>query len=211
MKRFSIASFLFILLFGLYSITASASESPTQFLQSIADQMISKLKQNKVTLKKNPSLVYSFANQIIVPHADLNAMSQRVLPAKTWANSTAAQKAAFKKEFTTTLIRTYASAIAQYTDQTIKFFPVRGDVSGKSMIDVNSQIIPSDGPSIDVTYRLSAAGSGWKLIDLTVDGVSMLESFRSQFSEQLSHNDMAQLIQTLKQHNSQNEQADNQG
>ncbi|MDX1902447.1 MAG: ABC transporter substrate-binding protein [Gammaproteobacteria bacterium] len=208
MKKFPLATVFLTLFLGLYAITVSASQDPTAMLRSIADQMIAKLKQNQVTLKKNPGLVYSFANKIIVPHADLDAMSKRVLPPKTWNSSTPAQRSLFKKEFTTTLIRTYASAIAQYTDQTVQFSPVRGGYSGKTMVNVNSQIKPSDGSPINVTYKLISAGGNWRLIDLTVEGVSMLESFRSQFADQLSHSDINGLIQVLKQHNLANERAD---
>jgi len=182
-------------------ITAQAAEDPVSILQSIADQMIASLKANKTTLKENPSLVYSLANRIIVPHADLDEMSRRVLPPQTWNNATPGQRAEFEREFTTLLVRTYASALAEYKDQTIQFFPVRGGYQGKSTVKVNSKIIRSDGPSISVNYSLISRGSGWRLYDMTVEGVSMLQSFRSQFSDQLAKGNMEGLIATLKQHN----------
>jgi phospholipid transport system substrate-binding protein len=164
--------------------------------------MISILKSNKTTLKQNPSLVYSLAYKIIVPHADLDEMSKRVLPPQTWNSASAGQRQEFKKEFTNLLVRTYASALAEYKDQTVKFYPVRGGYAGRSTVKVNSQIVRTDGPSISVNYSLVSSGSGWRLYDMTVEGVSMLQSFRSQFSDQLSKGDMASLIRVLKQHNS---------
>jgi len=170
-------------------------------LRSLADQMISKLKAHKATLKTHPALVYSFANQIIVPHADLNEMSKRVLPPKTWNEATPAQRAQFQKEFTAILIRTYASALAQYKDETVQFYPARGGYAGKSMVTVDSKIIRSNGPSISVRYSLVLRGSQWKLYDMTVEGVSMLQSFRSQFADQLSRSNMAELIRVLAARN----------
>lgn len=204
-KYFSrLVSVMMVILCMSWLVTARAADAsdPVKLLESIADQMIAQLKSHKATLKSNPSLVYSLANRLVVPHADLDEMSRRVLPAKTWSDATPQQKSQFKKEFTMTLERTYGSALADYEDQTIKFFPVRGGSEGKSTVKVDSQINRSDGPSISVSYNLIRVGSQWKLYDMVVEGVSMLQSFRSQFSDKLDHQDMASLIKDLSDHNS---------
>jgi len=203
MKKYLLTVFSWLIIgLTLLPVTTQAAGGPVEMLQSVADQMIASLKANKTTLKENPNLVYSLAYKIIVPHADLDEMSKRVLPPQTWNSASAGQRQEFKREFTTLLVRTYASALAEYKDQTVRFFPVRGGYQGKSTVKVNSQIVRSDGPSISVNYSLVYAGSGWRLYDMTVEGVSMLQSFRSQFSDQLARGNMASLIKTLKQHNS---------
>ena len=179
--------------------TTAAQGDPVSLLQSIANRMIASLKANQTTLKQNPRLVYSLAYKIIVPHADLDEMSKRVLPPQTWNSATPSQRKQFKSEFTNLLVRTYAPALAEYKDQTVRFFPVRGGQG--NTVRVNSQIIRTDGPSISVNYSLVSSGGGWRLYDMTVEGVSMLQSFRSQFSDQLAKGDMASLIRVLKQHN----------
>ncbi|MEO8401273.1 MAG: ABC transporter substrate-binding protein [Gammaproteobacteria bacterium] len=209
MKKYflSMISFLMIscLSLTLLPLSAQANDGdPVSMLQSVANQLIASLKSNRTSLKENPSLVYSLANRIVVPHADLGEMSKRVLPPQTWNSATPAQRAKFQRQFTTLLVRTYASALAEYRDQTVKFYPVRGGYQGKSSVRVDSQIIRSDGPSISVSYRLLSNGSTWRLYDMTVEGVSMLESFRSQFADQLARGNMAELIRVLDQHNSTN-------
>jgi phospholipid transport system substrate-binding protein len=202
MRKFLYSFFAVFLCWGWLGIsTAQAESDPIAFMQSISDQMISGLKSKKATLKTNPSVVFSLANRIVVPEADLDAMAQRVLPPQTWNNATLAQRAQFKKEFTTLLIRTYASALAQYSDETIKFFPVRGGFAGKTSVKVDSQIVRSNAPSISVSYRLLLVGSQWKLYDMIVEGVSLLESFRSQFADILSRGDMVELNKELAAHN----------
>lgn len=204
-KNFFLISYF--ILFGwisLFSNVALAAEDPIGMLNSVANQMISELKSHKTTLKANPSLVYSITNRVVVPHASLDAMSQRVLPPHSWKQASPAQRSEFKKEFTRVLERTYASALANYTDETVRFLPIRGGFQGKSTVVVDSEIIRSDGPSIRVKYRLVHVGSQWKLYDMIVEGVSMLESFRSQFADNLSSGNMAQLISTLKHHNGRN-------
>jgi phospholipid transport system substrate-binding protein len=191
---------LFILML-LNISNAFAASDPVVMLESIANQMIATLKNNKASLKNNPGLVYSYANRIVVPHADLTEMSKRVLPPQTWNNATLSQRSQFQQQFTNILIRTYASALADYKDQTVKFYPVRGGYEGKSTVKVDSRIIRSDGPSIPVSYRLVLNGSEWKLYDMSVEGVSLLESFRSQFADRLSQGDMDTLIKSLSTHN----------
>lgn len=195
-----------LLLFSslIFNLPVFAAQDPVATVESVANQMIDHLKQNRATLKSNPSLVYSLADRIVVPHADLNEMSRRVLPPQVWNQASSGERSQFEREFSTVLIRTYASALANYTDETIRFYPVRGGYQGKSTVVVSSQIIRSDGPSIPVKYSLVLRGSGWKLYDMNVEGISMLESFRSQFADKLSHGNMAELIQALQQHNANN-------
>jgi|SRR5579872_4217035 len=204
MKKYLLSVFSWLIMgcMALTVLPAQAASGPVEMLQSVADQMIASLKANKTTLKQNPTLVYSLAYKIIVPHADLDEMSKRVLPPQTWNSATAGQREEFKREFTRLLVRTYASALAEYKDQTVRFYPVRGGYEGRSTVKVDSQIVRTDGPSISVNYSLVSTGYGWRLYDMTVEGVSMLQSFRSQFSDQLSKGDMASLIRVLKQHNS---------
>ncbi|OGT45118.1 MAG: hypothetical protein A3E83_07525 [Gammaproteobacteria bacterium RIFCSPHIGHO2_12_FULL_41_20] len=204
MKSRSLRSTLIVGLCIIISSIAIAQihdNDPVTLLQSIADKMLTQLKVNKATLKTNPRIVYSLARTIIVPYANLAEMSKRVLPPQTWNQATPAQRARFQQEFTTTLIRTYASALASYKDQEVKFYPVRGGYAGKSTVQVNSEITSTNGPAISVTYRLVNNNGHWRLYDMSVEGVSMLESFRSQFSDILAQGDMNLLLQRLAAHN----------
>jgi len=198
---FRVIAVLICALLGMQSIMAASD--PVNELSSIADQLIAKLKENKTSLKDNPQLVYSLANRIIVPHADIAEMSKRVLPPQIWNNATASQHKQFQSEFTTLLVHTYASALANYQDQTVKFYPVRGGYQNKTTVQVDSAIERPDGPPISVNYRLILKGSDWRLYDLNVEGVSMLESFRSQFADQLSQGNMDDLLKQLASHNTQ--------
>lgn len=193
---------LMILMCGwIYSASALAAGDPVNMLQNIANNMINGLKSNQATLKSKPQIVYNLAYKYVVPYADLNEMSRRVLPPQVWNSASPAEKARFQKEFTRTLIRTYASALSSYKDQTIKFYPVRGGYAGKSSVEVSGQIISSDRPPIQVMYRMVNRGGSWKLFDMSVEGVAMLDSFRSQFSDILSQGNMQQLLQRMSSHN----------
>ena len=178
------------------------TSNPVNMLQGISDKMISDLQTHKATLRSNPSQVYGYADNLIVPHADLAEMSKRVLPPRIWEQATPVERSQFQKEFTNLLVHTYASALAEYKDETVRFYPVRGGFQGKATVKVDSTIVRSEGPSIPVSYRLIYKGSQWRIYDMVVDGVSLLESFRSQFADKLSRGTMADLIHDMSSHNS---------
>lgn len=179
--------------------SASVQSDPVGLLKYIADNMIDQLKVNKATLKTKPGIVYNLAYKYVVPYADLPEMSKRVLPPKVWNGATASQRAQFQSEFTKLVIRTYASALTSYQDQQVRFFPVRGG-AGNS-VEVKSEITSSNSSPISVSYRLLRTGSGWKLYDMSVEGISLISSFRSQFSDILANGNMNDLLARLSKHN----------
>jgi phospholipid transport system substrate-binding protein len=180
---------------------ALAAQSPVQMLQTASDQMISSLQQNKATIKTNPKYVEGLARQILLPHVDITSMAKLALGRDGWLSATPAQQQQFVTQFTTIMIRTYSSALAAYTNQKVQFYPLRGDINGKSIIEVNSKIIQSGGPAIPVNYRLILRGNEWKVFDLSVDGISMVQSFRSQFSQPLKQGGMQGLLNAMVKHN----------
>lgn len=186
---------------NVYAQSSATQGDPVVLLQYIANNMISGLKANKADLKTKPHVVYHLAHKYVVPYADLDQMSKRVLPPHTWNSATPSQRSQFKKEFTTTLIRTYASAFSSYQDQVVSFSPVRGGVQGQNIVEVNSEITGSQGEPIHVSYQMVKNGNVWRLIDLSVEGVDMLEGFRAQFADILSSGDMAELLKRMSQHN----------
>jgi len=180
---------------------AFALNDPVTLLQSVANNMINGLKEHGATLKSKPQVVYELSYRYVVPNAALTEMARRVLPPQTWNSAIPEQREQFKKQFTTTLIRTYASSLSNYKDQSVRFYPLRGGYAGKNSVTVESDIISPDTQPIRVTYRLVRAGDTWKLLDLSVEGVSMLESFRAQYADLLTQGSMSMLLQQMSAHN----------
>jgi phospholipid transport system substrate-binding protein len=182
--------------------TAFAAASPLPMLEQTSQQMLSELKQDKPRFQREPDLINQLVRRILLPHVDLATMSRSVLGRDAWSKASPAERQQFTNEFVTLLIRTYSSALSAYNDQKVEFSPLRGSPEGQSRIQVESRIVRSDGPSIPLNYRLLRQGQDWKVYDFSVEGVSMVESFRNQFAEQLSQGGgMTQLLQKMKQHN----------
>lgn len=198
MKAVKSLYFILLLLLPCY---AFAVNSPIDMLQTTSNQMISELNAKKATMKSNPNVVFNIVNRILLPHVDMNTMAKSVVGRTSWTSATASEQQAFTKQFTELLIRTYASALAGYTNQTVQFFPIRGGWEGQSQVNVQSQIVQPGGPPIPMSYRLVLQGNAWKVVDFSVDNVSIVENFRSQFSADLSQGGLAALTTKLTQHN----------
>ncbi|MBA2711337.1 MAG: ABC transporter substrate-binding protein [Tatlockia sp.] len=184
----------------LFSQLLWAQPSPLPMLEGSSQQILSALKQNKASLKNNSQLIYQAVEQYLLPNVDVNGMSRSVLGRKAWGEATPDQRQQFSKAFTQLVIRTYASPLAEYTDETIKFMPIRGSLESR-FIRVNSIIIRSKGKNIPLSYSLVSNSGQWKIYDLSVEGVSLLQSFRSQFAEALQNSTMQELIKQMRHHN----------
>lgn len=191
----------FIAAASLFISTNSFAGSPVDVVEGAANEVVAKLKANKATLRSNPSVVYGIINRVILPQVDVYAMSRSVIKGDVWAKASGAQKSRFTDEFTRLVVRTYAGGLAKYTSEQVKFYPLRGGYEGKKRVHVRSVIMRRGAPSISMNYRLIRRGSSWKVYDISVEGVSLLHSFRSQFASQLRKGDFEALIQRLSEHN----------
>lgn len=195
MKQFKSLVFAFVVLLPQW---LWAQSSPVPMLQDTANQILTTLQQHKGELKQNPKVIYQAVEKYLLPRVDVMGMSRSVLGQQAWAKANAAERAEFSKAFTQLVIRTYASPLAEYTDETVKFLPIRGSAETR-FIRVNSMIIRSQGNNIPLSYSLIAKDGQWKIYDLSVEGVSLLQSFRSQFAQALQNSNMQDLIKQMHQ------------
>ncbi len=183
-----------------FCATASAASNLAVMLQQVSIQLLTALKVQRASIKKNPRAVHAIVQRILVPHFALNRMSGSVIGPQ-WRKATEAQKKAFKGQFIRYVTRTYSSALSSYRNEKVLFYPVRGGVGSRSTVQVRSKIVRPDGPPIAVSYRLIRVGGTWKVSDFSVEGISMVSSYRSQFSGILSQKGLSGLIRQLQAHN----------
>lgn len=197
MKIKAIVLGLFLGWFGI----AEAIAAPEVQLHKTADDLIAALKQKSATIHNNPEVVYGLVRRIVLPRVDVPGMTRSVLGRQIWQNASESDRAEFQDEFVKLVIRTYSKALAKYTDETAVFYPVRGGYEGKERVVVSSTIKRTQGPDIPMTYRLIQEGDSWKIYDFSVEGVSLIQSFRSQFQDYLSSGKLQPLIKKLREHN----------
>ncbi|KTD16330.1 MlaC/ttg2D family ABC transporter substrate-binding protein [Legionella jordanis] len=175
-----------------------AEASPIPMLENTANQIIATLKENKASLKSNPRIIQQAVQRYLLPNVDVNGMARSVLGRQAWNKASVSERQEFSEAFTQLVIRTYASPLSEYTDESIKFLPVRGSLDGR-FLRVNSVIVRSKGKNIPLSYSLVSKNGSWKIYDFSVEGVSLLQSFRSQFAEALRSSSMQDIIKQLHQ------------
>ena len=174
-----------------------AQPSPIPMLENAADKITSTLKQNRGQLKQNPKIIHQAVQKYLVPIVDVRGMSRSVLGRQAWNKATSAERSEFTKEFTKLVIRTYSNPLAEYDDEKVKFLPIRGSIKGR-FVKVNSVVVRNNGPDIPLSYSLVSKKGQWKVYDLSVEGVSLLQSFRSQFGQALKNSNMKDLIKQMR-------------
>ncbi len=189
-----------ILLVACMSLSQSmlAQSSPIPMLEQAANAIIAKLKENKNSLKTHPDIIYKAVETHLLPNVDVTGMSRSVLGRQAWLKATPAERTQFSKAFTRLVIRTYSSPLAQYSDETVQFLPLRGSLNSRFM-RVNSVIVRSEGQNIPLSYSLVSKNGQWKIYDLSVEGVSLLQSFRSQFAQALQNSSISDVIRQMDQ------------
>lgn len=183
--------------FCLFSVSVFAN-SPVTTLERAANNILSALQKNKANLKSNPRLVYRLVNSHLIPHVDVYGMSRSVLGRKVWNSASKSEKKRFTRAFTQLVVRTYSGALRDYSGEKIRFSPLRGGYQGKRFVKVNSMIMRPSGQNIPLKYKMVSKGGRWKVYDMSVEGVSLLQSFKSQFRSELRKGNMTTLISRLE-------------
>ena len=135
----------------------------------------------------------------MLPHFDFERMSQRVL-GQNWRKATPEQRDRFMAEFTTLLVRTYATAVFEYRDSEVKFMPARE--LGEKTQRIRSLVDRRDGRApLQVDYDVFERTDGWKVMDVAINGISLVVSYRSGFNTDVAKLGMDGLIDQIAQHN----------
>lgn len=178
---------------------ANAEIAPDDLVKQTAEEVLTIVKTDKDIQSGNQQKIYAVAEEKILPNFDFERVCRMVL-GKNWRSATPEQQTAFKKEFRSLLLRTYASALGKYRDQVIEYKPLRMD-AGATNATVKTQIIQNGGQPIAVDYSLAKATDGWKVYDIVIENVSLVTNYRSQFSNEIRQNGLDSLIKKLADKN----------
>lgn len=177
----------------------AATIPPQQVVQETSTRMLSALRQNYAALKQNSSQIYGLVDQIVLPNFDFELMSRWVL-GRAWQQATPDQRSRFTQEFRTLLVRTYAKALLEYANDDVRMSPQSGAVDGTEAT-VKTEVRVKSGQPIQINYSMHLANDAWKVYDVTVDGVSLVTSYRGTFATQIRDKGMDAVIADLRQRN----------
>lgn len=200
MKNVSIL-FVGLMMFAC-SALAQATVPADVFVKSVADDVLAIVKKDKAIQSGDQEKIFALAEEKIVPNFNFDHVCKLVL-GKNFSKATKDQQDAFEREFRSLLIRTYASALSKYRNQTIEYKPLR-DASDDKDVVVKTQILQPGGQPLAVDYSLEQVGDVWRVYDITIEGVSLVTNYRGQFSNEVRQGGMDGLIQKLADKNKSN-------
>jgi len=174
---------------------ADSGQQPDEIIRTTTSQMLDALKKDREIIDQQPEHIHQLANRIIMPNVDFKRMSSWVL-GKHWRRATDEQKQQFPAQFRNLILRTYATALSEYTDETITYLPLRTS-NNKTDVTVRTIIERSSGPGISVAYRMHLSNTGWKVYDISIEGISLVNNYRRSFSSEIRRHGLDSLINKL--------------
>ena len=163
----------------------SLNDNPRVYLESVANSLIVKIEAKKKELKTNDELAKQLVRENLLPAIDTDGFAKRTLGKKAWSSASDVQKKKFVNLFIELVIGNYAKGLSLYDGQEFKFSDPVLSKSGKSA-KVRSSMQQTGSTPIIIDYLLSNKSGKWKIINLTIEGVSMIKSYKSQFSPRLN-------------------------
>jgi phospholipid transport system substrate-binding protein len=181
------------------SFAAAAVEAPNALIARTANEIIGLVKADPQLASGDVTRLQAVVDELVMPHVDFARMTASAV-GRAWRSATPAQKERLQTEFKTLLVRTYAGAVKQMKDRRIEVKPMR-IVEGDTQTTVRSRVVGGQGEPIPLDYRMVLSDTGWKIVDINVLGLWLIETYRTQFAVVSGGDDVDALILALAQLN----------
>ena len=178
----------------------AAEEPPDVLVQRVAGDVLKIIQQDRELRAGSQSKMAELIEEKIVPHFDFQRMT-RLAVGRSWRQATPEQQKQLVDEFRVLLVRSYSTAYSAYRDIEVEVKPLRLQPSDED-VQVRTLIkLPNSAPSVSVDYAMFKASTSWKVYDVTVDGISLVTTYRSTFADQVSKSGIEGLIESLREMN----------
>ncbi|MEY4752699.1 MAG: hypothetical protein RJA44_374 [Pseudomonadota bacterium] len=171
---------------------------PDTFVKQVSGEVIETVKSDKAIQGGDFKKIVALVDSKILPHVNFQRMTASAV-GRYWRQATPEQQKRLQDEFKTLLVRTYSGALAQVKDQAIELKPLRSKPEDTEVV-VRSEI-KGKGDPIQLDYRLEKAGDAWKIYDVNVMGIWLVENYRSSFAQEISASGIDGLIAKLADKN----------
>ncbi len=188
------------LMIGNLSAQTVDQSTPDGLIKSVVSDVMTSVKSDPEIQKGNIPRIVDLVEKKIVPYTDMRRTTEMAM-GPNWKKASSEQQTQLVNEFKNLLIRTYSGALSQLRDQTIQFKPLRAAPDDKEVI-VKTVVIGRGDP-VPLDYRLEKTPDGWKVYDMNIMGVWLVEAYRNQFANQISQNGIEGLVKFLQDRNKQ--------
>ena len=177
---------------------AQAGKTPDGLVKSVSNDVLDSVKADKSIQSGDLKKVIALVDQKVMPYVDFQRMTASAV-GRYWKQATPEQQKRLQDEFKVLLVRTYSGALAQVKDQTVQLRPMRSSPEDTEVV-VRSEV-RGKGDPIQLDYRLAKTASGWKIYDVNVLGVWLVENYRNSFAQEISAGGIDGLIAKLAERN----------
>jgi phospholipid transport system substrate-binding protein len=190
-----------VLLAGLLLATATVQAQdgnlgPYELVDKVAKNILQDLDANRAAYRKDPKKIRELVDRNMLPHFDTNYAAQLVL-AKYWRTANEEQRKRFIDAFYRSMLQNYGEALLDFTPDRMKILPFQGKPDEKTAT-VKSEVRRDNGSRVPVNYSLRKTEAGWKAYDVTIEGISYVKSFRTDFGTEIQQKGLDALIERLE-------------
>lgn len=199
--------YLFALFGGLVIAAAALAQdagAPDALIKTVTNEVLDIVRKDKDIQSGNTRKAIELVEAKVLPHFNFMRMTQLAV-ARDWRQANPAQQKVLADEFRLLLVRTYSKALTEYKNQTIIFKPFAAKAE-ETDVRVRTEIKQSGaGKNIELDYFLEKTGSGWKVYDIEVGGISLVTNYRESFAAEVRNGGIDGLIKSLQAKNKSGE------
>ena len=177
---------------------AQTAKAPDALIKEVSTDVLDSVRDDKSIKDGDVQKVIALVDAKVMPHVNFQRMTASAV-GRYWRQATPEQQKKLQDEFKVLLVRTYSGALAQVRDQTVQLKPMRSSPEDKEVV-VRTEI-RGRGDPIQLDYRLEQIAGGWKIYDVNVLGIWLVENYRNSFSQEIGANGIDGLIAKLAERN----------
>jgi phospholipid transport system substrate-binding protein len=178
---------------------ATTQSAPDQLVNKVSNDVLEAIRADKSLQGGDISKINQLVDQKVLPYVDFEKMT-RLAVGRGWRQATPEQRTQLVKEFKTLLTYTYSGALSQISDHKVQLRPFRNAPTDTDVV-VRTQVVASKGDPIQLDYRLEKGDAGWKIYDMNILGVWLIENYRNTFATELNSGGVDALLKSLTERN----------
>jgi phospholipid transport system substrate-binding protein len=186
------------LAFGAAGVQAQAGKAPDALIKEVSTDVLDTIKADKAIQGGDVNKILSLVDAKVMPHVNFQRMTASAV-GRYWRQATPEQQKRLQEEFKTLLVRTYSGALSQVKDQTVQLKPMRAGAEDPEVV-VRTEV-RGKGDPIQLDYRLEKSPAGWKIYDVNVLGIWLVENYRSSFAQEIGAGGIDGLIAKMAERN----------
>jgi len=181
------------------SLAHAQFEAPDVLVKNVTTEVVELIARDKQIRAGDRARLVELIEAKVLPHFNFQSMTVLAM-GQSWNKADAAQRKVLIEEFKTLLVRTYASALAAYSEQRLDYRPLRARPTDTD-VTVQVRVIQPGAQPVPIDYSMERTGSGWKVYDVMVGGVSLVANYRTEFNGTVRSSGVDGLIKTLQAKN----------